>query len=518
MSNALAVGFYGKLPILGDFVRRQVADRTVVAWDAWLQQALAASRDRLGDEWQELYLTAPMWRFFAQPGVLDEQPVGGVLFPSVDRVGRHFPFTVFARLPRRCVGLVVADRCAAWFERVEDLVLAHLDDETRTVDALDEAIGATADRLAAAIDTLPENMTPGGLHDPGSISEGCLHLPLGDRLDVTPTALMWLEKSISHAMSDAVFWWSSGSTSVRPSWLITRGLPEPRAFSAMLSGAWDEWPWQSRAPAARGVPPPPEMLPATPPMQIESAGSTHPGRVRDENQDAYVARPEVGLWAVADGMGGHSAGQLASRTTVDALASVEQKAMFPEFVRVIRETLEGVNAHLYSLSQRAVNPTVIGTTLVALMVREGTGVCLWAGDSRLYRLRRGELEQLTIDHSEAVELTANAETAPTNVITRALGGQPEIDIAQLSFDVRDDDRFLLCSDGLHGELSPEAIAELMSGQGAAGISEALIARVLQGKAADNVTVVVVHAHAGADSADTLITEMRWTPPSSDGGG
>jgi len=508
MSNALAVGFYGKLPILGDFVRRQVADRTVVAWDAWLQQAVAASRDRLGDAWLQLYLTAPMWRFFAQPGVLDEQPVCGVLFPSVDRVGRHFPFTVFARLPRRCVGLVVADRCAVWFERVEDLVLAHLEDDSRTVDALDEAIGATAERLAAAIDTLPENLAPGGLHDLGAISDGCVHLSLGNRVDVTPTALFWLEKSISHAMPDAVFWWSSGSASVQPSWLITRGLPEPRAFSAMLSGGWDEWPWQSNAPPPSFVPTPNGMLPETPALHIESAGSTHPGRVRDENQDAYVARPEVGLWAVADGMGGHSAGQLASRTTVDALASVEPKAMFPEFVRVVRETLEGVNTHLYSLSQRAVNPTVIGTTLVTLMVREGTGVCLWAGDSRLYRLRGGKLEQLTVDHSEAVELAANAETAPTNVITRALGGHQEIDIAQLSFDVRDDDRFLLCSDGLHGELAPEAIAELMSGEGAADTSEALITRVLQGKAADNVTVVVVHAHAGADSADTLISEVR----------
>ena len=508
MSDALAVGFYGKLPTLGDFVRRHVADRTVVAWDAWLQQSLAASRERLGDGWLDLYLTAPMWRFFVQPGVLEEQPVAGVLFPSVDRVGRHFPFTVFARLPRRCVGLVVADRCAAWFERVEDLVLAHLEDDARTVDALDESIGATAERLAAAIDTLPENLAAGGLGDPGSISEGCLHLSLGNRVDVTPTALIWLEKSISHAMPDAVFWWSSGSASVQPSWLITRGLPESRAFSAMLSGAWDEWPWQSGAPAASLLSMPSVMLLATPALQIESAGSTHPGRVRDENQDAYIARPEIGLWAVADGMGGHSAGQLASRATVDALASVEQKAMFPEFVRVVRETLEGVNQYLYSLSQRAVNPTVIGTTLVMLMVREGTGVCLWAGDSRLYRMRGGSLEQLTVDHSEAVEMAANAETAPSNVITRALGGHAEIDIAQLSFDVRDGDRFLLCSDGLHGELASASIAELMSGQDAAGTSEALIARVLQGNAADNVTAVVVYAHAGADSSDTLIIEGR----------
>jgi serine/threonine protein phosphatase PrpC len=310
-----------------------------------------------------------------------------------------------------------------------------------------------------------------------------------------------------------VFWWTSGSASVQPSWLITRGLPEPQAFSAMLSGAWDEWPWQSGSPVVPGgIGPrdvvPDSMLPSTPAVHFESGGRTHPGRVRNDNQDAYIARPEIGLWAVADGMGGHSAGALASRATADALASVESRAVFPEFVRAVRETLHGVNEYLYSLSQRALNPTVIGTTLVALIVRDGTGVCLWAGDSRLYRWRAGALEQLTVDHSEAAELDANEEGTGSNVITRALGGHEEVELAQVSFDVHGGDRFLLCSDGLYRTLPTDELVSLLSGDDATAAADALVTRVLQGSADDNLTAVVVHANDGKDSGSASTIEAR----------
>jgi type VI secretion system ImpM family protein len=151
VADVLSVGFFGKLPAIGDFVRRRVDDGIVTAWDAWLQESIASSRELLGDRWLELYLTAPMWRFFAPAGVLDELPVAGVLFPSVDRVGRYFPFTVFARLPERASGLVVADRCAPWFERIEDLVLAQLEDDGHTVDEIDEVLAATSEQLGAVL-------------------------------------------------------------------------------------------------------------------------------------------------------------------------------------------------------------------------------------------------------------------------------------------------------------------------------------------------------------------------------
>lgn len=492
MADVLSVGFFGKLPSVGDFVRRRVGDGIVTAWDAWLQESIASSRELLGDRWLELYLTAPMWRFVAPAGVLDDLPVAGILFPSVDRVGRYFPFTVFARLPERSSGLVVADRCAPWFERIEDLVLAQLEDEGHTVDEIDEVLAATSEQLAAVLHAVPAHLGTMQFEDVGAGLTGYQHMPLGERVDIGPAALTWLGQLIGRSVPGAVFWWSSGSASVRPSWLITRGLPEPRAFAAMLSGAWRDWPW---APGDTLVSEP--FLSAVP-VRFDSAGSTHPGRVRTENQDAYTSRPDVGLWAVADGMGGHSSGQVASKATADALAGIEPGAAFPEFVRSVRDTLEEVNRYLVSLSRRAASPTVIGTTVVVLLVRDGLGVCLWAGDSRLYRLRDGVLEQLTADHSEPSDPEVESLPGSSNVITRALGGHDEIDLDQLTFEIRPRDRFLLCSDGLYREIGVNDVQALLEAGDATATVDALQQRVLRGEASDNVTVVVVDAQPGAD--------------------
>jgi type VI secretion system protein ImpM len=486
-----SVGFFGKLPSVGDFVRRRVDEGIVGAWDRWLQGAIASSRELLGERWLELYLTAPMWRFFAPAGTLDALPVAGVMFPSVDRVGRYFPLTVFARLPEHSSGLVVADRCAPWFERVEDLVLAQLEDDDHSIDGIDEVLAATVEQLTAGLHAVPTHLAGMRFEAPGGRLTGCQQLSLGERVEIGPTALAWLDQLIDRSLDGAMYWWSSGSASVRPSWLITRRLPEPRAYAAMLSGAWGEWPWEQGDRAESG------MFLAAPPARFESAGTTHPGRVRSENQDAYLARPEIGLWVVADGMGGHASGQLASKATVDALAGLEPRAGFPDLVRAVHDTLGDVNHYLRSLSQRAVNPTVIGTTVVALLVRDGAGVCLWAGDSRLYRLRNGDLEQLTLDHSESPEGEGGGSASSSNVITRALGGQEDVELDQRTFDVQPGDRFLVCSDGLYRELDATALrAHLDKGDPASTTVAALLQRTLQGSALDNVTAVVVDALPG----------------------
>jgi type VI secretion system protein ImpM len=487
MSTEIPVGFYGKLPMLGDFVGRRVPERVVETWDAWLQQAVAASKNALAERWLELYLTAPMWRFFAHPGVLAEQAVAGVVFPSVDRVGRYFPFTVFAVLPADTVGLIVADRCAGWFERVEDLVLAQLEEENRAVEDFEQALAATGSILESALAAVSRSAWLTGFPAANGASGDHLHLPLGEQLDVGPTALGWLDQSLVRSTGSPVYWWTGGSNVVRPCWLLTRGLPDPVAFSAMLAGDWQEWPWTSFETHAA------EAAPASP-LHLESAGSTHPGKVRDENQDAFVSCPEDGLWAVADGMGGHAEGQVASQMVRDALTAVGPRSSLAESVTAVRDALDGVNEYLHSMSLRRVNPVVSGTTVVAMLVRGTRGVCLWAGDSRLYRLRDAVLEQLTEDHSEAGEASEASGHAPrSNVITRAIGGRDGLELDQLSFDVRLGDRFLLCSDGLYRDIQPARIGELLQHGDAATTVETLIEHALRGEAADNITVVVVDA-------------------------
>jgi serine/threonine protein phosphatase PrpC len=261
----------------------------------------------------------------------------------------------------------------------------------------------------------------------------------------------------------------------------------------MLTGEWHDWPWSSCELSAALTTPPAALL------HLESAGSTHPGKVRSENQDAYVAQPESGLWVVADGMGGHSEGQVASRMVCDALAGVGPQPSLAAAVRAVLDALVHVNGYLYSMSRREVRPVVSGTTVVALLIRGARAACLWAGDSRLYRLRDDVLEQLSTDHSEEVEGPATAGMTPrSNVITRAIGGCDELEVEQCGFDVRVGDRLLLCSDGLYREMSAERIAELIRSGDAISAVETLMQHVLRAEAADNVTVVVIDVQPGSN--------------------
>ncbi len=492
MSTDVTVGFYGKLPTLGDFVGRDVPGQIVERWDDWMQQSMAASRAALGERWLDLYLTAPMWRFFAHRGVLGDQPVAGVVFPSVDRVGRYFPLTVFATLPDDAVGLVVADQCAAWFERVEDLVLAQLEDESRDVDDFEGSLAATGAKLMIGLADVARSPWSTGFPDVRGRALTCLHVPLGDRPDIGPAALAWLDQLLVGSTSAPVYWWSSGSNAVRPCWLVTAGLPEPLAFGSMLTGDWQDWPWSSCEVGS------PVSIGSAPPLHMESAGSTHPGKIRSENQDAYTCRPECGLWAVADGMGGHAEGHVASQMVRDALTAIEPQASLAALVEAVRFALAQVNDYLHSLTMRRINPVVSGTTVVVMLARGTKGVCLWAGDSRLYRYRNNLLAQLSVDHSEAVAAEKSG-VAPSNsnVITMAIGGRESLDFEQMSFDVQLGDRFLLCSDGLYREISPTQLDDLLQAGDAISTVAALIENTLLGEAADNVTVVVVDAQPGA---------------------
>ncbi|HSG66856.1 MAG TPA: type VI secretion system-associated protein TagF, partial [Gammaproteobacteria bacterium] len=339
MSAPVEVGFYGKLPVVGDFVSRHVDAATVAHWDGWLQQSMASSQDSLGEAWLDLYLTAPMWRFYAPAGVIGDRPMAGVLLPSVDRVGRYFPLTVFARLPEPVCGLVVLERCSAWFERVEDLVLAQLENDARPLEEFDELIRDTADRLIPGLEAMPADLNDLEAHDDSARPN--VHFALGERLDVTPVALAMLAHRLEKERSHPVLWCTSGSARIRPSWLITDGLPEPAAFSAMLSGTWHDWPWASRERETAA------MIAGQPALRFASAGSTHPGKVRSENQDAYVSRPEVGLWMVADGMGGHADGHVASQMTRDTLAGVDPVADIGGWSSQVRRALADVNSWLH---------------------------------------------------------------------------------------------------------------------------------------------------------------------------
>lgn len=225
-----------------------------------------------------------------------------------------------------------------------------------------------------------------------------------------------------------------------------------------------------------------------------SSGRTDVGKLRPSNQDAFTRMDEVGAWVVADGMGGYRDGDVASRMVCEAFEGLTATTSIDGMIQAVRDRLGQVNRQLFKAATRLVNPVVSGSTVAVLLAQGTTCAVVWAGDSRIYRLREGELTQLTTDHTWAAELnlqTPNEEA--DHAITRAVGGE-----STLSLDVRFDhiqlcDRYLLCSDGLTHELGDARIGELLARGDAGDSANALIEATLRTSARDNVTVVVVDA-------------------------
>jgi serine/threonine protein phosphatase PrpC len=236
------------------------------------------------------------------------------------------------------------------------------------------------------------------------------------------------------------------------------------------------------------VPSPPE------PQASTGAGLTHRGLVRERNEDAILTDPSGTLWAIADGMGGHGYGDIAADIVIEELMRLEDG---PDPATTLRNGLYRANARIW---ERAVENGRMGATVVALMIRDRRAHVAWAGDSRAYLLRRDSLHALTRDHSLVRELVdrgelnaRQAEGHPErHVVTRAVGGAPDLEVELTSVPLSRDDRLLLCSDGLTGCVDERRIS---AGLGSAATPEEacreLVRRALAAGAPDNVSVIAV---------------------------
>jgi serine/threonine protein phosphatase PrpC len=233
-----------------------------------------------------------------------------------------------------------------------------------------------------------------------------------------------------------------------------------------------------------------------------SHGLTHVGLVRERNEDAFLERPEHGIWAVADGMGGHEQGDYASARVVDRLAVFKPFADLEEFTDEVRRALAHVDVHLRARAKALGPKTVIASTVACLLVYREEFAAVWAGDSRVYQMRDGELGQLSTDHSRVQELIDAGLLTPgealghpeAHVVTRAIGA------GRLHFGtrvglVRPGDRFLLCTDGLTNMVADDEIAAEIGSGTPQVAAERLLDLVLARGAIDNVTIVVVAVEA-----------------------
>jgi serine/threonine protein phosphatase PrpC len=231
-------------------------------------------------------------------------------------------------------------------------------------------------------------------------------------------------------------------------------------------------------------------------MKFRSVSRTHTGLVRSHNEDALVERSDIGLWAVSDGMGGHSAGDVASSLVVAAIRQLSPDRLSPER---IREALGAVNEDLLARSTAGGQDRTMGATVTVLGLDGRNYFCVWAGDSRLYRLRDGKLTQLTRDHRLVQDLLdagriteEEAHKHPRrNVITRAVGVAKDLELEGCEGEIEPGDAFLLVTDGVTGACSDDEIATALSANSLEEAADDLVSRCLAHGAPDNLTLLLI---------------------------
>lgn len=233
-------------------------------------------------------------------------------------------------------------------------------------------------------------------------------------------------------------------------------------------------------------------------MAFECVSRTDVGLRRKVNEDSLLVRTERGLWAVADGMGGHDAGDVASSKVTESLLELPDAEGLDQLVESAVAALKQVNQDLIILAGAAESTRSIGSTVVGLAIADGQFRCFWAGDSRGYRIRDRQIVQLTRDHSLVQDLVDSGMLQPdeavdhpnSNIITRAVGVAEELRIDTVSGDVHRGDQFLLATDGVTRLISDEELALELSSNPPAAAARNLIETVLSRGAPDNASLII----------------------------
>lgn len=228
----------------------------------------------------------------------------------------------------------------------------------------------------------------------------------------------------------------------------------------------------------------------------QSFGLTHIGNVRQLNEDAFIAQDGQRMWAVADGMGGHRSGDMASKTIIHHLESYLETPFLGKNVSRAQERIYAANQTLLNNAQAI--DDIIGSTIVVLLASQQYSAVIWAGDSRLYRYRQGQLKQITRDHSEAERLIDEGYPPEeikgyeySEAITRAVGADDDLELDVQVFEHQRKDRYLLCSDGLTKELSFADILNSFIKGSPKQAANKLLNNALSREGKDNTTIVVI---------------------------
>jgi len=231
MPTAPQTGFFGKLPAHGDFIYRDLPSHFIEVWDEWLQLFISSTQEQLGQDWLDIYLTSPIWRFALSEGVVDESPWMGIVLPSVDRVGRYFPFSIVTRLPPDSNPVMDISQQADWLDNAEQVALKALHGEFDLEEITEAVNQVSIVSDNAYVRNAQQHHSPLLLR-----LEFEEQLPLS----VLPYAM---DSMLRNAFVSYSVWSTRGSEYVEPCCFFSQAMPALTGISAMMDGQWQYWNW-----------------------------------------------------------------------------------------------------------------------------------------------------------------------------------------------------------------------------------------------------------------------------------
>lgn len=460
MSN---LGFFGKIPLTGDFIHRRISSVFMNRWDDWLKVNILHSQDQLGERWLPIYSQSPMWRFCIAPGIIDNNAHLGVMIPSVDSVGRYFPLTVAQTIDAKAIPFMLSDTANQWFQNIEDLLLDLLEGYEPNLQVFDAKIAALQPKWIDAVNEIPSG-------------QSSLEKTFNLRLEVSSA------ESINHSLSSFMlsnllesnkgftFWWNEGSEAYQPSVLLSDKLPTADHFSALLDGSWQEHQWISlplSSPKLKSNERPedpadksltdivkPNLDQAAQHAQfvndfnnqqassesledIESFTKTDFQVSQEHEVDDITISPLVSspyhrphsFKAIPDSFGFTDPGNSRKENEDSLLLKpsaglwliadgmgghsfgsyasqlVVNRVAATDVTGTMEQALNKINIALQDVNTHLVeyaqqnNQRVCGSTVIGMIMKNQTCAFFWAGDSRLYLVRDQQVHQLSKDHS-----------------------------------------------------------------------------------------------------------------------
>jgi type VI secretion system protein ImpM len=412
--------------------------------------------------------------------VCGDKAVAGIMMPSVDRAGRYFPLTIAVLMEQSPTLPLLFTSSNVWFEQLEDIALSGLNDDL-DINTFAQLLQSVPDIVA----TNGKNYTYSSLDKSGLLTD-CSR-----------------EELLASFASGRSLWTSDDEEQSQASIIVCSGLPPIGSFADFLQSQLNaislEVPSLSSILASSGEQVLPDLSseakqPENPSQSVArcSWAITHTGKRRKHNEDSILNKPEANLWVVADGMGGHKAGDVASQLIVTTLGNLSSIAPVENYIASVAQSLQEVNQQLRQLAVSEYDNHLIGSTVVAFVCDTAQCAVVWAGDSRLYRFRDNQLQQLTEDHCAEPEKIASAGAVKkANIITRAVGAEDGLELDIKVLDLLESDIFLLSSDGLDKEMSINEIEHIMQTEAPEHLANTLINEVLARGARDNVSVIVI---------------------------